>query len=152
MLMNTRKYFYIVIGFATGAIFSLSLLGLFAFTSGPNMPGAPAGLVKITKDQAQTFVNNYLTDAAPIAEPVKGFTLQRAQLDAMNKLVQENSALTGFRIYLGKDANAAGVGIVVGLDKSGSDALSGSIYSTDGSGVSPCPPICDATSPIGSPR
>ena len=70
------------------------------------------------------------------------------QLVAMNSLAKENSALTGFRIYYGKDNNARKIGIVVGVDNMGKDAVKNTIFNTDAPVSSPCPPICDTSSPI----
>jgi tricorn protease-like protein len=74
--------------------------------------------------------------------------VDKAQLDAMNNLFKENPTLSGFRIYFGKDNDAKKVGIVIGVDASGKDMLKSTIFSTDSPVSSPCPPICDSSSPI----
>ena len=89
-----------------------------------------------------------MTGAAPFNQVIKGFTVDKPQLDAMNSIAKENQDLTGFRIYFGKDNNGKKIGIVVGVDSSGKDALKNTIFSTDSPISSPCPPICDVSSPI----
>ena len=145
--MKTQKFFYPVLGFLTGIVFSFSMVGLLAFTNGPATP-APTGPIPITSSTAHSYVINYLSDATSVNLVIKGFTIDLAQLEAMNSIAKENPALTGFRIYYGKDSNAKKVGIVVGVDNTGKDAVKNTIFNTDSPVSSPCPPICDTSSPI----
>jgi hypothetical protein len=146
--MKTSKYLLTAVGFLTGMVFGISIIGLLAFTNGPSTPAPGGGIIPVTAATAKTYVSNYSAGAVPVNQVVKGFTIDKAQLDAMNSIAKENAELTGFRIYLGKDNSSRKVGIVVGVDKLGNDATKNSIFSTDGQQVSPCPPICDVSSPI----
>lgn len=147
--MKSRKYFFPLMGFVAGVLAGLSIFGLFAFASAPAGP-AGSGIVAISKTQAQAYVSNYLSKALPTNAVIKGFTIDKQQVEAMNNIARENPALTGFRIYMGKDNNSAMVGIVVGVDNTGQESLTNTIYSTDSKTLSPCPPICDTQSPIGN--
>jgi hypothetical protein len=146
--MKTNKCFVPALGFFAGLVVGISIIGLLAFTNAPVRPAPGAGIIVITVAEAHGFVNNYLKDAAPINQVVKGFTIDKAQLAAMKSLSEENPALTGFRIYFGKDNSAKRVGIVVGVDNAGKDAVTGSILNTESQNLSPCPPVCDVNSPI----
>jgi hypothetical protein len=126
----------------------VSVIGLYSFTSGPVSPAPAAGITPVTSTVAHGFFNNYIATATSFNQVIKGFTIDKAQLDAMNTIAKENSGLTGFRIYLGKDNNARNIGIVVGVDYLGMDAVKNTIFITDSQRLSPCPPICDVSSPI----
>ena len=146
--MKRNKFFYSSFGFFTGMVAGISIFGLLAFAHAPAEPAPPIGIVTITPTLAHTYFKNYMADALPLNQVIKGFTVDKAQLNAMNNLSKENADLSGFRIYFGKDVNAKRVGIVVGVDALGKDAVKNSIYSTDAPISSPCPPICDVSSPI----
>ena len=94
------------------------------------------------------MLKKYLVSAPVPVTAVKGVYLDRNQLNAMNRLVQENPAVKGFRVYFGKDANNQLTGIVLGTDDNQHDLTTNSIYKTDSAGTGPCPPICDTASPI----
>ena len=116
-----------------------------------NIPGSSetgAGVTPITPSEARNYFKNYLSVAQKSAEVIKGFTIDLSQLEAMNNLIKENPGLSGFRIYLGRDDTSKKVGIVLGVDKDGKDAVTSTIYNTDSLNLSPCPPICDVNSPI----
>jgi hypothetical protein len=146
--MKTNKFFYTVIGFITGIAAGISVVGLLSFSGGPATPVPGGGLAPITTDMAHSYLLKYLSDAAPVATVVKGFTIDKIQLDAMNAIAKENPDLAGFRIYMGKDNAAKRIGIVIGVDANGNDAIKNTVFSTDAAKLSPCPPICDVTSPI----
>ncbi|MDP1621253.1 MAG: hypothetical protein Q8M08_02830 [Bacteroidales bacterium] len=146
--MKTKKLFFTVIGFISGMVIGISMIGLYSFTSGPAASAPTGGIVPITAAEANAFVRNYQADAAPLNKVIKGFTIDKEQLDAMNSIIKENPALTGFRIYLGKNIDARTIGIVVGVDNTGKDAFKNTIFNTDSKNLSPCPPICDVSSPI----
>ena len=146
--MKTKKYFFSAIGFLTGTVFGISIFVFLSFTNGPVSPLPAAGLVPITSADAHTCFGSYMSGAVSYNQVMKGFTIGKAQLDAMNAIAAENTALTGFRIYFGKDINARNIGIVVGVDNTGADAVKNSIFSTDGAKPGPCPPICDVASAI----
>jgi hypothetical protein len=146
--MKAKKYFLTATGFFAGMIAGVSLIGLVAFSGGPSASAPGSGVASITLDVARSYFAKYMADAAPLNAPVKGFTIDKAQLDAMNLLIKENADLAGFRIYMGKDNTAKKIGIVVGVDAAGKDATKNTIYGTDSQQMSPCPLICDVTSPI----
>jgi hypothetical protein len=146
MIMKTNKYFLSVLGFFAGIIAGVSFLGLLSFSGGP---GAGGGLVPITASEAKGYIGNYKADAV-VNTVVTGFTIDRGQLEAMNAIARENPELAGFRVYMGKDNTSRRLGIVVGVDKAGKDAVNGTVYNTDAGSLSPCPPVCDVSSPINS--
>ena len=145
--MASRNILFTAATFVAGLFVGLSALAFMSFTSAPAK--APAGsLVQITATDAHTFFMKYMASATPLNQVVKGFTLDRSQLDAMDALARENTELAGFRIYMGLDNSGKKIGIVVGVDITGKDALKNSIFNTDSKNLSPCPLICDVTSPI----
>ena len=134
------------LGFLTGTVFGISVIVILSFTSGPGNPGS--GITPISPADAHTYCKNYFSTTEAFNQVIKGFTLDRSQFEAMNSLVRENSTLTGFRVYFGKDSNSKKVGIVVGIDSNGKDAVNNTIYNTSSPTLDPCPPICDVSSPI----
>ena len=146
--MKTNKYFFSAIGFLTGLIMGISILVFSAFTNGPKPSVTGSGVSPVTATDANKFVKNYLAGAANFNQVIKGFTIDRTQLDAMNKIIQENTGLTGFRIYFGTDNNSHKIALVVGVDNNGNDAVNNTIYNTDSHLTNPCPPICDVNSTI----
>ena len=146
--MKTNKYFFSAMGFLTGTLFGISIILFLSFSNAPSgaAPAAQNGAISTTV--AHDYFNGYLLGAVPYTQVIKGFTIDKSQLTAMNSILGENSALTGFRIYFGKDNSGNKVGIVVGVDNSGRDAVKNSIYGTSAANLSPCPPICDVASPI----
>jgi hypothetical protein len=146
--MKKNKIAGTTLSFVFGAIIGVSLFALFSFTR-TTAPAEPQSSVTvITAADAHALLNRYLMTAPASTTPIKGFYLDLQQLDAMNRLVKENPALAGFRLYLGKAVNDIPVGIVVGVDNKGSDATTNSIYKTDSQKSGPCPTICDQNSPI----
>jgi hypothetical protein len=146
--MKTNKYIFTALGFATGLVSGISIIALLSFANAPVTPPPAGGNVPVSAAVAHTYLTNYLSGAASFNQVIKGFTVDKAQLDAMNSIARENSLLTGFRIYLGKDNNSKKIGIVVGVDNTGKDAVKNTIFNTDSQNLSPCPPVCDVTSPI----
>ena len=146
--MKTNKYIFSTLGFVAGLLFGFSVLGLLSFSNGPGSAGTGAGIEPISAAEAQTFLHNYMSDATAINEVIKGFSIDKAQLEAMNAISKENSNLAGFRVYLGKDNSSRKIGIVVGIENDGKDAVNGKVYNTDAGVLSPCPPICDVSSSI----
>jgi hypothetical protein len=108
----------------------------------------PAGLVRVTAEEAQTLVKQYIATTETPAVPVQAVSLDLIQLAAMNELVAENPSLLGFRVYFGRETGGAPVSIVVGIDARNADLASRSIYKTLSAGSGPCPPNCDRESPI----
>ena len=145
--MKTNKYFLTVIGFLSGIVFTISFMGLFAFSSGPGSPAPVGGNVPVSAAVANGYFKNYMASAVSVNQVIKGFTVDKNQLEAMNNIAKENTTLQGFRIYMGRDNNANPVSIVVGIDGKGLDAVNNTIYNTNSPG-NPCPPVCDVASPI----
>ena len=142
--MATRKYLYPSLGFGAGMVFGILILGLMSF----NSPPGGTGISPVSVEIARGYISKYVSGATRSNEIIKGFTIDKTQVDAMNALLRENPALTGFRIYLGKTADNIAKGIVVGVDAEGKDAVNNTIYGTDSKSVSPCPPACETTSPL----
>jgi len=147
--MKANNIFFTTTGFFSGIVAGASMVALLSFTYDPGTPVVPGGgIVPITLTEAIGYFKNFQKDAAPLNQVVKGFTIDKTQLDAMNSLAKESTTLTGFRIYMGKDNNSRKIGIVVGIDNTGKDAVKNTIFNTDSQSLSPCPPICDVNSPI----
>jgi hypothetical protein len=145
--MKTNKYFLTAIGFFSGMILTISFMGLFAFSSGPGSSAPGGGNVPVSATVANGYFKNYMAGAVSFNQVIKGFTVDKNQLEAMNTIAKENTTLQSFRIYMGKDNKTAPVSIVVGIDSRGMDAVNNTIYSTNSPG-NPCPPVCDVASPI----
>jgi hypothetical protein len=145
--MNKNSFSIISIAFVSGIIIGTLALGLLSFTWAGNVPDPLGTISKISVQDAQTFSRRYITSAVPVNGVIKGFALNKEQLEACDRLLNENPSLTSFRIYMGQDNSSATVGIVVGIDAGGKDNLS-SIYRTSGSSSGPCPTVCDQTSNI----
>ena len=146
--MKTNKYIFSVMGFLTGTVFGISIICFMSFTNSQASPGQASSLISITTTQAHTYFTNYMANAVPYNQVIKGLNIDKAALTAMNSISVENPALAGFRIYFGKDGNGKNIGIVVGVDGSGLDDVKSSVINTDSPKTSPCPPICDVNSPI----
>ena len=145
--MKTNKKFFTAAVFFTGLVLGISIMGLLAFTSAPSTPAPGPAINPVSSTDANLYFKNYLAGAATFNQVIKGFTIDKTQLNAMNIIAAENSTLTGFRIYMGKDNKSLNIAIIVGINSNGKDAVTNTIYKTDAPG-NPCPPVCDATSPI----
>jgi len=145
--MIANKYIFPAISFGSGLTMGIILIGLMSFKPAPSSAGGtqPA---PVSVQEAHNYFNQYMAGATAYNQVMKGFTIDRAQLDAMNMISRENPELSGFRIYMGKDNTSAKLGIVVGIDNMGKDAVKNTIFSTAAQNLSPCPPICDVSSPI----
>ncbi len=146
--MKTNKIFFTAFGFIAGMVCGISMIGILAFKNGQTNSDPTPGVTPIAASDAHNYCKNFQSGAVPLNLVIKGFSIDKSQLDAMNNIIRENPALTGFRIYLGKDNTAKKIGIVVGVDNAGLDAVKNTIYNTDAKNLSPCPPICDNNSPI----
>jgi hypothetical protein len=146
--MKTNRFFLSALVFLTGMVSGVSIIGLLAFTNGASAPAPAVPIVAVSAAEAHGYFTNYMSGATAMNQVIKGFTVDKAQLDAMNSISAANPGLTSFRIYFGRDSRANKVGIVVGVDDAGRDAVNGTIYSTEAPKSSPCPPICDTSSPI----
>ena len=147
--MKKNKITLAIVPFIVGAIFGISI---FAFLSFSRMSASPEPQVvavsAISPSDANTIVKHFLSTATTPTVPTKGFYVDLQQLEAMNKLMKENASLAGFRLYLGRGADEAQVGIVVGVDSKGIDATMNTVYKTNSPKTGPCPPVCDQNSPI----
>jgi hypothetical protein len=108
------------------------------------------GVKQITIDTASAYFNCYMKDPDTVGV-FKGFTLNLEMLNAMNLIAAADTNVKGFRIYMGVFGDPTDVGIVVGTDDAGNDNSS-NIYTTPGTGVGPCPDVCDDESPITKPK
>lgn len=142
--MIKKSTHQVIIAFVAGILIGVTSLTLVSF-SGPS--SLPVEMEKLSVTQANTFLKSYLKSAQSINGPLKAMLIDKDQYSAMNRLLTENPNLAGFRIYMGKDATNAKIGMVVGVNSSGND-LTNTIYRSNGTNLSPCPPICDATSTI----
>ena len=146
--MKTNKYFYTALVILTGIISGISIVGLLAFKNAPATSASGSGIAPISATDANQYFKNYIAGATSYNHVIDGLVIDKTQLDAMNAIAQENTSLTGFRIYFGKDNNSNNVAIVVGVNSSGKDAVGNTIYNTASYSTNACPPVCDNTSPI----
>lgn len=146
--MKTNKSVLTGIGFILGIICGISIMALVSFTKDTNNSNNRDGAILISSAQAKTYFQNYMGSAEKFNDIIKGFMVDKAELSAMNLIANENPNLTSFRIYNGKDNNSAKIGIVVGVDSKGRDAVNNSIYNTDSALCDPCPTVCDLNSAI----
>ncbi len=145
--MKKNPFSLSVISFVAGMVLGVCALVLYSFSWSTAIPANPSAVNKISVSDANTLFRNYYDNATATNSVVRGFAINREQLDALNALSSENSGLAGFRIYLGHDNNSGNVGIIVGVDNDGQD-VTNSIYRTASGGSGPCPTICDANSGI----
>jgi hypothetical protein len=138
-----KKSIVSVVTFVSGVILGVGALVLLSFTG----VVTSQGISKISIQEAQANFNRYYQTATPTNQVIKGFAINKDQLDAMNRLSVENPNLAGFRLYMGLDNNSAAMGIIVGIDNTGKDNTA-SIYKASASVSGPCPTICDQSSSI----
>ena len=131
-----------------GIIIGISIMAMLSFTKNDDKVNLRTGVIPISSSQANTYFRNYMSTSSSFNGVIKGYTVDKNQLDAMTLLSIENRNLTGFRIYNGKDENSEKMSIVVGIDNEGKDATSNSIYNTDSPTAQPCPTLCDLSSSI----
>jgi len=145
--MKKNQIALMAVTFISGIVLGVSSMGLFSFTGTTQVPVFLPAANKITAQEANALARSYYDKAAPVNEVVRGFSVNKEQLSAMNSLLNENGGLSGFRVYLGFDERSGGVGVVVGVDGSGKD-VTNSIYRSSSNGSGPCPTICDVNSNI----
>lgn len=144
--MKKNQFTLAAATFVTGIILGVSIIGIFSFSNAGNPPAELPVVNKISTNEANSLFRSYYKNATPTNGVVKGFALTREHLTALNNLANENPGLQAFRVYTGYEQNVGNVGIVVGVNSNGQDAL-GTIYKAAG-GASPCPTICDGASAI----
>jgi hypothetical protein len=140
--MIKKSAIQVSIAFASGILIGVASLALLSFSFQPSVSPTPVEVEKLSVTQANSYLKNYLKTAQTINSPLKAMLIDKDQLIVMNRLINENPSLAGFRIYMGKDENSAKVGMVVGVNNNGND-LTSTIYRSNGTNLSPCPPICD---------
>lgn len=148
--MKKNNIAMISVTFILGAVFGISLIAVLSFVKPLNPPSPDPALKPILVKDANRFFHNYYDHAGPINDKIKGFMVDRPQLEAMNELAK-NPALFGFRIYIGKSDQGDSIGIVAGAKNIRLDDVTlatGMIYRTESRKYGPCPPFCDKTSLI----
>jgi hypothetical protein len=152
--MKKNKMAMISVTFILGAVFGISLIALFSFVRTPNPPSPNPPLTIISTVEANKLFHNYYDFAVPMKDKLKGFYIDRPQLDALNELAR-NSNLVGFRIYLGKTApNGDTLSIIVGAtnrmldDVTATNIPTTKVYKIESRNTGPCPPLCGVESPI----
>lgn len=144
--MKTKRLFPVLI-FLAGFVAGGALLSILSFTS-PNPPVDAIGSI-----DAKTFFQRYTGRAIPYSGVIKGYMVDKEQYDAMTLVLAAYPGVIGFRIYNGIDNGFVNVGMVVGVNSNGTDALTipNTVFKTVARYVGPCPPVCDASSPITAP-
>lgn len=67
----------------------------------------------------------------------------------MGELLSKENKLGGIKVYYGVDDKGNNIGIVLGINEEGKDVIKeGDIQSIGTLHLGPCPPVCDASSPI----
>jgi hypothetical protein len=150
--MKKNKIAMISVTFVLGVVLGMSFITLLSFVS-PDPPSPNPALNSIYTPEANQLFHNYYDKAVSINDKLKGFYVDKNQLEAMNELAK-NTTLTGFRIYLGKNTMGDTLGIVVGVtnklldDLAGATVTKGLIYKTESKKSGPCPFVCDVSSAI----
>ena len=146
IIMKKNRLTLTAVTFVSGIILGISVMALVSFTSAnPSNPALP-GVNKIGLAEAYALFHGYYDNASSTNQVVKGFSISKEQLSAINSLSNENPSLSAFRVYMGYDESAGNVGIVVGVNSTGQD-VTNSIYKASG-GAALCPTICDVASGI----
>ena len=145
--MKNKKIIWTALPFLAGAILEFPSWDCSPLPVNPNhrvpKPLLPESLLLMPIPIFKTTSRN----AIPYTSKMKGFTIDKAELNAMNIILGADPSAAGFRFYFGTDASGTGVAIICGTDAKGSD-ITGSIYSAVSNNIGPCPTVCDAGSPI----
>ncbi len=147
LIMKKNQFTLMAVTFISGIILGVSVLGLISFTGSAVVPAPLPAVTKISVQDANTLFKAYYNTATPTNQVVRGFTINKDELSALNSLSAENPGLAGFRIYLGTDNTSGSVGIIVGVGNTGMDVTT-SIYRSAAISSGPCPTICDVNSSI----
>jgi hypothetical protein len=102
--------------------------------------------VKIDTIVAKNYFHNYLFSPVSV-DTLKALAINLEQYHAMSLILNADSTVTGFRIYMGAtdSTNTNQIMMVVGF---GTPDHSDAVYSTSKTGSGTCPFICDGSSPI----
>ncbi|HNY01270.1 MAG TPA: hypothetical protein PKG48_01720 [Bacteroidales bacterium] len=141
--------------FAAGFVIGAALLWLiFSYRSAPQWFGTKntppidtTGVTKVDSNVANGYFNTYYGHPDTVMA-IKGFSLSKAQVNAMRLIAKKHPKVHGFRVYYGMK-NMKPVWIIVGT---GSPELTDEVYVTDDAGCGPCPNLCDTESPITKPK
>jgi hypothetical protein len=129
--MKDRKNWVKALTFFIGLVIGSGGIGLLWFTIG----GAQGGMTTpqpVTLVDAKALHQSYLTgNPFTLNGPLKSFTIDRLQYEAMKMIIDKNSSTTGFRI---------------GLNNNGEVYTSTTMFNTVIGKGSPCPPLCDQNS------
>lgn len=150
-----NKFTWFVIVF----IFGLFVGGIFAWTSvlccqkccgNPKiLPPPKPKYDKIHKTKANEFFKCYLNSKDTLSvHPFIAFTISADQLAAMNDILEHNSRVDGFRIYMGVDTTnkrRLPVRMIVGITESDECDV---VFATTDVRSGPCPNLCDVASDI----
>lgn len=103
--------------------------------------------VKIDTIVANNYFHNYMFSPVSV-DTLKALAINLEQYYAMSMILDADTTVTGFRIYMGATdttKTADPITMVVGF---GSPDHRDGIYSTSKAGSGTCPFICDGSSPI----
>jgi hypothetical protein len=143
--MKDRKNWVKALTFFIGLVIGSGGIGLLWFTIG----GAQGGMTTpqpVTLVDAKALHQSYLTgNPFTLNGPLKSFTIDRLQYEAMKMIIDKNSSTTGFRLYFGRDLKGDYI-VVIGLNNNGEVYTSTTMFNTVIGKGSPCPPLCDQNS------
>lgn len=128
-----------VAGLLIGVGLTLIVLHFYGQTFAVVDPACPPTL---TKQQADSYRNKYLSTAKPCTAVIKGFNVNGQEVEAWNCLLKNNPKLQSFRAYRGLDEKGDSLLIVVGVNTVGQDDTT-LYYRAVPMNGGPCPPICD---------
>jgi hypothetical protein len=141
--MEKKKFWVPVItgvaGLLIGVGLTLIVIHLYRENYAIVEPACPPTL---TKQQADSYRNKYLSTAKPFTAIIKGFNVNAQEMNAWNCLLKNNSQLGSFRAYKGMDEKGDSLLIVVGVNTAGKDDTT-LYYRAVPLNGGPCPPICD---------
>ena len=109
---------------------------IFSFTSAQSQQFTGNEEHKITLDEAKTLVKNFRVDR-PNEQLKAGYFGKDALLELLSQ-----PGVVGLRIYKGKKTDGNENYVLVGVDATGADIVTGTILER----TAPCPPFCDPTS------
>lgn len=151
---------FLIVSFGIGLFAGAGVLRLFSgTTAGPRQDPAlnalPAPFEETTRvglAEARSVYKAYLSQPVSIKD-IRGFSVSKAQYDAMGLILKTHPGITGFTIHYGirQDAPEEPSGPVWIVAGKGEGDLTDAIYLTGAAGAGPCPNVCDDDSPITRP-
>lgn len=150
-----NKFTWMVLPFLIGLLIGggivwLCYCGCCKKQCGRQCQGAkPASMQKdlklIDASTANNYFHTYLLSPVSV-DTLKAFAVNLEQYYTMGLILNADTSVHGFRIYMGADSIPSNpVMMVVGT---GSPDKTGKIYRTSAIGSGPCPYFCDKSSPI----